>query len=131
MFIAVVQLKTSYFLRVIDIKQCNVLVLCILHDLNEMVTLIASLVTTPQCYLADQSMIEQFLAIEYKMSAKLLPPEQQRQPVRVILPHLAVRNLVDISPNRRRLGSLAKLPFATTSSKHRHMQLVAIQELKV
>ena len=75
-------------------------------------------------------MAKQALNIEHKIPVKLLPFQQQRQPVRVIFPHFMIGDAINLAPQRCRFRRFAQLALTPVRRKYRHVQFVTVEKLE-
>ena len=76
------------------------------------------------------AVIQEVLSVEDKKATKSRALYYQRQPKWVVLPHLGIRNVLDIRPNRRRFVSFDEIALAIARPEHGDMEFVPVQKLE-
>src|SRR4029453_4998192 len=81
--------------------------------------------------LNDDLAVKQLLAVEFEKTGKTCAANQERQPVAVVRPHLAIGDGIERGPERRRFIGLPRLAFEIVGEKDDAMPALTIAELKV
>src|SRR5690349_9312983 len=79
----------------------------------------------------DNAVGEKFFAVELEISLEACTPDQEREPMEIVGPHLIVRNLVERSPERDRFGGFLWFASEIVGQEDRAMQAVAVAKLEV
>src|SRR3954470_312137 len=78
----------------------------------------------------DELVIEHRVAVEHEAAAEALAREEEREPERVVGPHLGERDRVERRPERDRLRRLGRRADEPRRPEHHRVERVAVDELK-
>jgi len=79
----------------------------------------------------DNPVREELFAVELEVAFEMRAPDQEREPMTVIGPHLLVWDLVERRPEWNGFGGLTRLTGEIMSEKNRAMQAVAVAKLEM